>query len=176
MGESISRKLTQEAGLKGLADWLAAQVQAALVIQIAPTLSAVQEMRPFQRKIRISNDVITTIPIGERARHSITVPAEEAWLIHWISIDHTDSTGLDYEVRVERASPNTERIRLSHVAVVENTEASIYPARQITIAVNNNDFSHTQKLVRPALRNRGRWSRCDRSKSSGSARLLLRVL
>lgn len=145
MGESISRKLTQEAGLKGLANWLDAPVRDALVVRINPTLQTIQDLRPFQRRLRFRAGGVGLIDIGEHPEHVIVVPTTEAWRVWWIAIDMSNSVPVDYTVAIQ-VDATSERIEILRKVVQIDRQQSLFPGQQITIAATPNDYSHPQVL------------------------------
>lgn len=146
MGESIKRNLSQRAGLKELANWLESAVRDTLLTKISDVLVVIQDLRPFQRRIRSQENLVTVASIGQQAVHSIEVPAGEAWRIHWIKVIQGDSAGLDYALFVTRVSPVNESIRIVHRSLPNDLDQNLFPGRQITIANNNNDYSHPEPL------------------------------
>ncbi len=146
MGESIKRNLSQRAGLKELANWLEASFRDSLLTKVSDELVVTEDLREFQRRIRIQENQVGVTVIGNSATHSVQVPIDEAWRIHWIKILHTDSVDLDYSLFVTRSSPVNEVITLVHVELPNNQDQSLYPGQQITVAANNDDYSHPEPL------------------------------
>ena len=146
MGESISSQLSQSAGLTGLANWLDSGFRTPILEKFEPGLRIVQSLRPFQRRFRIQENQVGVAVAGNQATHSVEVPVNEGWRIHWIKVFQSDSVGVDYSLFVTRLSPINEVIRIVHWTIPNNEAHNFYPGRQITIVQNNSDYTHPAPL------------------------------
>jgi len=125
MGEFAAQNSDPRLGSVNWANWTQQASQLALIAAQARLLFPVQEMLPFQRRIR-QFDLANSPAVGQSALFQATVPDDEAWRMIDLTVEHDDSTThifrWTYIPRFDGASLRM----ITRKAVNSNTETPLY--------------------------------------------------